>query len=101
MMSSACQNRFEAHQAAQGIGAEALDEDLRHHRAEPKEPGADMQPCRPTTANKDDRKALRSGPAPSANGLRSSSRAFRTHLRKVAYRKLGSVSEADDAVHET
>jgi hypothetical protein len=44
MMSSACQNRFEAHQAAQGIGAEALDEDLRHHRAEPKEPGADMQP---------------------------------------------------------
>jgi DNA-directed RNA polymerase specialized sigma24 family protein len=26
--------------------------------------------------------------------------AFRTHLRKVAYRMLGSVSEADDAVHE-
>ena len=35
--------QVEAEQPAQNVGAEALDEDLRHHRAQPQEPGADMQ----------------------------------------------------------
>ena len=43
MMSSACQNRAKAEQAALDGGAKPFDCDLRHHHGQPDQSGGDVQ----------------------------------------------------------
>ena len=62
--------QIETEQAMQDRRPEALDINLRHHRAEPQKPDAHMQAVTPTRPKKEDRKALCCGPAPLADERR-------------------------------
>src|SRR6516162_486383 len=64
MMSSACQNRLKHTRRRRISARKPLTKICAIIVPSQRSPALTCSPCKPTTANKDDRKALRSGPAP-------------------------------------
>src|SRR5215472_466314 len=64
MMSSACQNKLKHTRRRRISARKPLTKTCAIIVPSQRSPALTCSPCRPTTANKDDRKALRSGPAP-------------------------------------
>ena len=53
--------QIETEQATQDVGAEALHEDLRHHRAEPEQAGSHVEPVQPNQSKKGRKEAAAIG----------------------------------------